>query len=112
VLTSGDQINPPELTIDPVTGALSLETSYLRKTEYTLSIVITNTGGNLDTVDTITDIVIFVVCGPDSTILTEPEIELLQKGNIYDDVLSHTKLFETSNALCPVISYELTFGGS
>lgn len=109
VLTSGEA-NPDELKIDPDTGALSLETSYLRKQEYSLSIIITNIGGNQDTVDTITDIVISVVCGKDSTILTPPEIELLQKGNIYPDVLSHTKLFETSNALCPVVSYELTDG--
>jgi hypothetical protein len=46
----------PELTIDESTGSLDLETSFDRKTEYSLSIIITNTGGNEEIVSTIPDI--------------------------------------------------------
>lgn len=104
--------NPTELVIDANTGVVDLETSYLRKINYTMEIQITNSGGNDDIVNYIPGVQVSVICGPDSTILTAPEIEFLQKGNIYDDILSHTKLFEVSNDLCPIVSYELTSGNS
>jgi hypothetical protein len=51
-----------------------------------------------------------VVCGPDSTVLSPPELDTLTKGNIYDDVLTITEKFSTSNSLCPVIEYSLVSG--
>lgn len=39
-----------------------------------------------------------------------PDIATLFKGNIYDDELSISDKFRTSNDLCPVIDYELSSG--
>jgi hypothetical protein len=103
---------PTELTIDPSTGAFSLETSSDRLATYAISIQVTNEGGNAPNVDPIDGVVINVVCGSDSTSLTAPTMETLTKGNIHSDVLTASGAFASANLLCPVNAYTITAGNT
>jgi hypothetical protein len=103
---------PAELTLNAATGVLDLELDFERKTDYTFTVEITNTGGNAPDVTTIPGIFIEVICGSNSAILTAPTLDTLTKGNIYDTILSIDDKFRTSNDLCPVIDYALSTGAN
>ena len=109
VSTWNSAANPRELMIDPASGQVSLELSAERKRDYEMKLEITTVGGNKDKFDAF-EIDVSVLCGLQSTTLTAPSLEILQKGNIYDDSLAQKSQFGVSNELCPITNYELIEG--
>lgn len=109
VMADGEP-RPAELNINPSDGSMTLQTSSDRLATYAITIEVTNEGGNAPNVDPITDIVISVVCGSESTTLFKPTMETLTKGNIRSDVLTASGAFTSANILCPVEEYSITSG--
>lgn len=114
-MTDTTLTRPAELTMDPTTGALVLQTSSDNKRDYEITILVTNEGGNAPhtlLVPEIGSYVISVECDESSTTLTVNPLEELSKGNIYDDVLTVTGKFFSENPYCPVEDYSLATGVS
>jgi hypothetical protein len=108
-----DRFGQQTLTISSSTGVLTISKEPTQLISYTVDIIIDTTGGIADEQITVEDVVISIVCGPESTTLTPPSLLIKSKASFqtgYD--LFVTGEFETSNALCPVISHEITEGGS
>jgi hypothetical protein len=102
--------NPGELIVDSATGRLDLDISPDRKRTYSIKLIVTYEGGNEASVLEVGGVTVTVECGPSSTTLTGPSLEILTKGNSEDTVLSTSGSFATENPLCPINSYQLTTG--
>jgi hypothetical protein len=85
-----------------------LSLSYLRKRDYHVEISMTNTGGNDDITDVISDVNLHVVCGPLSTRLSPPEPLQKSETSFQGDYrLSVFGGFGSSNSRCPVVSHQI-----
>jgi hypothetical protein len=99
---------PAELTIDSETGVFELMKESTNKAVYQVEIDIVTTDGINEDALTVSGVTIEIVCGPESTILTAPDLESLIGASVSTDpLIIEGSSFTLSNELCPVVSYEL-----
>jgi len=76
-MADGVSENSDVLTIDSMTGVFSLVNNAYVKTVYEVEIDILTTDGINDVIQTVTGVTINMICGPNSTTLTKPELAFL-----------------------------------
>lgn len=109
----GGASNPQELSIDSATGIFTLENDASMKRVYNVDIIINTSDSCSNEIEQTVSITIATVCGPDSTVLTPPDMSPICRASPpvnQLDQLSQDGTFVSENPNCPVESYMLLTG--
>ena len=100
---------PEELTVD-ANGIVAVTTSFDRKRDYAITLVITIAGAPEVVTKEVTGITITVACTATSTTLTAPALSKLQVMADVGSTSTQSGAFTSSNVLCPVTNHQFTAG--
>ena len=109
VMANGDP-NPAELTLDESTGIFSLAITRTLKKKYDVNVIIETSGSDVEEKLTVENIQVETLCGPQSTVITNPPLPYQNKTEKITRLFSNSGAFTVSNDACPIVKTEMIEG--